>query len=104
MSRLPSERVIVNSGMSFAGSAQRSWRLTRIARPWALPATVLAALALTGIWWALIFVWYVVILTVGLWLIALPYRILRRGARKRKIAARQHAELLSAIEKNQSAK
>src|SRR5262245_15668860 len=97
---MDSERVIVNAPMSFAGAAQRSWRLTNLARPWALIGTVPGALALLAVWWLTIVVWYGVIIIMGFWIIALPYRLLRRGARKRKIEARQHRELLAAIERS----
>jgi hypothetical protein len=68
MGRLPSERGIVDSPMSLAGSAQRSWRLTRLAHPWALVATVPVSLCLIVAWWAVIAVWWFVILGFGLWL------------------------------------
>jgi hypothetical protein len=68
MGKLPSGRVIVNSRMSLAGSAERSWRLTGLAHPWALVATVPASLCLIAAWWAVIAVWWFVILGVGLWL------------------------------------
>ena len=96
--QLASERVIINAPMSFVGAAQRSKRLAGrlIFDPRWLGLTVAwtAVLALLLLWWAAILVWYVVF---GLFL--LPYRLLRRGARKRRKLALQHRELLSAIER-----
>jgi len=90
--RLASEKVIVNAPMSFAGAAQRSFRLrgdsTGLAR---VGITVLVVLLMT-VWWCLVFAWY---LTFGLLLV--PYRLLRRGARKRKAEALRHHEMLDAI-------
>jgi hypothetical protein len=93
--QLASERVIINAPMSFAGAAQRALRLrgsrTGVAR-WAIFAVV--ALIVIPAWWALVVVWYI---TFGLLLV--PYRLLRRGARKRKSEALRHRELLSTIER-----
>lgn len=92
--KLASERVIINAPMSFAGAAQRSFRLrgntTGIAR---VGATV-GVLLLMLVWWVAVAVWY---LTFGLLLV--PYRLLRRGARKRKAEALRHRELLSVIDR-----
>ena len=99
ISRLKSDDVIINAPMSFAGAAQRAWRLRRLAvgaeGPWLakLPMT-LVAMVLIALWWAFIVVWYIFF---GLALF--PYRILRRGARKRKKQAIQHKELLATIER-----
>lgn len=100
--RLASEDVIINSPMSFAGSAQRAFRMkrdmvgalpTRYAQiPAQIPA-VLGVLIVIVLWWAVIVVWYAVF---GLLLV--PYRLLRRGARKRKREALQHREMMAAIE------
>jgi hypothetical protein len=46
------------------------------------------------VWWAAIVGWYVFF---GIFLI--PYRLLRRGARKRKAEALRHREMLGAIDK-----
>lgn len=95
--RQTSEDVIINAPMSFAGAAQRSWRLRRrsTATTWAgkLPITIVAIL-LIAVWWTAVVVWY---LSFGLALI--PYRILRRGARKRKAEALRHREMMAAIQK-----
>ena len=96
--RQKSEDVIINAPMSFAGAAQRAWRLRRVAvgadGPWLakLPMTVVAIVLLI-LWWAAIATWYILF---GLAL--LPYRILRRGARKRKKEALRHREVMAALE------
>ena len=52
---------------------------------------LLVFLVLT-MWWSAIFAWY---LFFGIFLI--PYRMIRRGSRKRKVQNRQHGELLEAL-------
>lgn len=92
--RLASEDVIINAPMSYAGSAQRIMRIRRRAPGgWKLFAvTVLAILFVLAAWFC-VTVWY---LTWGLWLV--PYRLLRRGARKRKAEAMRHRELIGTIQ------
>jgi carbon starvation protein CstA len=92
--RLASEDVIISAPMSFAGSAQRIWRLTRLSNN--TPATIalgVAAVLLIALAWLIVPAWYVIW---GLFLV--PYRLLRRGARKRKRDALQHRETLAAIQ------
>jgi len=92
---LASERVIINAPMSFAGAAQRTFRLA--GRPsqtwvkWLLRLTV-APLMLAP-WWAFVLAWYL-----AFSVLLIPYRVLRRGARKRKKEALRHREMLAAIE------
>jgi hypothetical protein len=97
---LPSERAVVAAPMSLAGSAQRIWLLTRYGPAgggWG--AGLLKVLLYTGailgivIAWAVVLAWY---LLWGIWLI--PYRVIRRGQRKRRREALQHREMLAAIE------
>jgi hypothetical protein len=91
---LASDRVIINAPMSFAGAAQRAWRLQEKG-PGVWRWVILAAVILLVIpsWWLLVLSWY---LTFGLLLV--PYRVLRRGARKRKKEALRHREVLTALE------
>jgi hypothetical protein len=92
--RLASENVIINAPMSYAGSAQRIFRLRRLARgDGAKVAVTVLAVVLVLLAWAIVTAWY---LLWGLWLI--PYRMLRRGARKRKAEALRHRELLGTIQ------
>jgi len=84
--RLASEDVIINAPMSYAGSAQRIMRIRRRAPAgWQLVAVTSLAVVLVLVAWCFVTAWYMVW---GLWLI--PYRLLRRGARKRKAEAMRH--------------
>lgn len=89
--KLASERVVVSAPMSFSGSAKRIWaKLVR--GPWALAALLgILAVTLIAAVWVIVLGWY---LLFGLLLT--PYRLLRRGSRKRKRQALQHRELLDA--------
>ncbi|MGO9898968.1 MAG: DUF1707 domain-containing protein [Solirubrobacteraceae bacterium] len=92
--RLASEDVIINAPMSYAGSAQRIMRLRRRADAGrALVAITVLAVVLVVVAWAFVTAWY---LTWGLLLV--PYRLLRRGARKRKAEAIRHRELMGTIQ------
>lgn len=90
--RLESEQVVVSAPMSFAGSAQRIWKMTDLGPPATKALMVLLALFLIVGVWGLVLCWYV---TFGLLLV--PYRLLRRGSRKRRVTALQHREQLSAL-------
>jgi hypothetical protein len=91
---LASEDVIINAPMSYAGSAQRIMRIRRSAPGgWKLAALTLLAIVLVVFAWVLVSAWY---LTWGLLLV--PYRLLRRGARKRKAEAMRHRELMGTIQ------
>jgi len=95
--RQKSEDVIINAPMSFAGAAQRAFRVRRkITTP--VLGTVVAVL-LTFVWWIFVLCWY---LFFGILLV--PYRILRRGARKRKQEAIRHREVMAALERDRQAK
>jgi hypothetical protein len=92
--RLASEDVIINAPMSYAGSAQRIWRLRRRAQSErALAALTVVAILVVAVVWALVTSWY---LLWGLWLV--PYRLLRRGSRKRKAEMMRHREMMGAIQ------
>jgi hypothetical protein len=92
--RLASEDVIVNAPMSYAGSAQRIFRLRRLAHSSGAKLAVTAlAIGLVLLAWVVVTAWYLVW---GIWLI--PYRVLRRGARKRKAEALRHRELMGTIQ------
>lgn len=95
--KLASEKVVVAAPMSFAGSAQRVWKMTDQANPWVKAVMVVVALAFIAAWWFVIVAWYIVF---GILLI--PYRLLRRGSRKRKKQALQHKEMLAAIERQKN--
>ena len=82
--RLASEDVIISAPMSYVGSAQRIMRVRRRAHGESeLAALTAAAVIVVGVAWVFVTAWY---LTWGLLLV--PYRLQRRGARKRKADAR----------------
>lgn len=92
--KLESEKVVVAAPLSYAGSAARIWKLTGMSD--AAPARIGLALAATVLLlgaWAFVTAWY---LTWGLLLV--PYRLIRRGSRKRKREALQHREMMAAIQ------
>lgn len=78
--------------MSFHGSAARIWKLTRIGGDNTLIVIGMGALAavLIALAWCAILCWYVLF---GLLLV--PYRLIRRGQRKRKLESLRHQELLA---------
>lgn len=89
---LDSEEVVLAAPMSFTGSAERLWKLTRNA-----PANGLASAAvytgvvlLIAVAWAAVLCWYFFF---GLWLV--PYRLIRRGQRKRRREDLRHREMLT---------
>jgi DUF1707 SHOCT-like domain len=92
--RLASEDVIINAPMSYVGSAQRIMRIRRRAHVgWAVFVITALAVLLVLVAWAFVTVWYL------MWgLLLVPYRLLRRGARKRKAEAMRHRELMGTIQ------
>jgi hypothetical protein len=92
--RLASEDVIINAPLSYAGSAQRIWRIRRRATEgWQAVAITLLAILLILLAWAFVTSWYL------FWgLLLVPYRLLRRGARKRNAEALRHRELLGTVQ------
>jgi hypothetical protein len=91
--RLASERVIINAPMSFAGAAQRTWRIGERSGGARIALVPLVVIPILIVWWLAVALWY---LTFGLFLV--PYRLLRRGARQRKGEALRHRETLAALE------
>ena len=94
---LASENVVLSSPLSFAGSAQRIWRLTMLSNnPWVkwlllVPLT----LGLIFVGWCFVLCWYC---TFGILLV--PWRLIRRGQRKDKRNRLQHRELLEQIQRS----
>jgi hypothetical protein len=86
---LASERVVVQSPLSFTGSARRIWRMTS-GRAWLMPA----AACLVAAAWLVVAVYLVVVVVCGGFIIMAPYRFIRRGQRKRKQESMRHRELL----------
>ena len=94
--QLASEKVVVSAPMSFAGSAQRIWKITDQQNTIAKGVLSLFAVVLILVAWSFVLVWYLVF---GILLI--PYRLIRRGNRKDKVKALQHKEQLEAMAKIQ---
>lgn len=89
---LASADVIIAAPASFTGSAQRIWRITRGHASWPLAGFVtLAVLAIT-VAWAAVLCWYLIF---SVWLI--PYRVIRRGQRKQKLAQIRHQEMMNRV-------
>jgi hypothetical protein len=104
---LASERIVVSAPMSYHGSWSRTWRMldyrgrTASMASWAKYAAVcgliLAGLAIVSVWWLAVTGWYLVF---GLWLV--PYRLIRRGSRKRKVESLRHRETLNMFASHQA--
>jgi len=90
--QLASEKVIVSSPMSFAGSTQRIWRMTDTDNGSMKALLVTLAVVLIPMAWIGVTMWYCVF---GLLLV--PYRLIRRSSRKRKADEARHREQLDAI-------
>jgi membrane protein implicated in regulation of membrane protease activity len=94
---MDASRTVVAAPMSFAGATGRTTNLLWHGRPTAVKVIAfLVAPIILAVWWATIVAWY---LLFGLLLV--PYRLLRRGSRKRKREARMHQETLRAIRDGQ---
>ena len=87
--RLPSEDVVVSAPMSFHGSAVRIWKLTQREPEAAWTALEVALIAVA---WTVVVLWY---LTFWFWLV--PYRLIRRSQRKRRLEDARQRELVTAI-------
>lgn len=96
---LPSEDVILSAPMSYTGSAARIMRLRRRARTESeLAGLTGLAIALVVVAWVLVTVWYL------MWgILLVPYRLHRRGVRRRRAEALRHRELLAALQVSASA-
>jgi hypothetical protein len=109
--RLDSEKVVVAAPFSYAGSAQRIWpyfkrradgaqqrsdetRDALLALGW----STLGALTI-GLAWFGVTCWYTIF-----GLLVVPYRLIRRGQRKRQVEALRQRELLAAVADGPSAK
>ncbi len=91
---LLSEDVILQAPMSFIGAAKRIWRLTRDKTGAALYGFVALAVAVIALAWTLVLAWYVLF-----GLLVMPYRVIRRGQRKRRMENLRHREMLVAAAK-----
>jgi hypothetical protein len=94
---MDSSRIVIAAPMSFAGSLGRTTNLLWLDRPVAVKVlAVVAVPAIVVLWWIAIVGWY---FAFGLFLA--PYRLIRRGSRKRKREGRMHQETLNAIRESQ---
>jgi hypothetical protein len=78
--------------MSFAGSAGRIWKITKLGGD-STPAVIgIGALAavLIALAWCAVLCWYLIF-----GILVIPYRLIRRGQRKRKMESLRHQELLA---------
>jgi uncharacterized membrane-anchored protein len=88
-----SSEVIIAAPMSFAGSAQRIWKLTkRSDQTPALIGLTVAAVLLIACAWSVVLSWY---FCFGILLV--PYRLIRRGQRKTNRDNLRHQEMLSTM-------
>lgn len=87
---LPSEQVVIQSPMSFVGSGRRIWKLTDQRNRAVRALAVVLAVLLIAVAWIVVAAWT---LFFGVFLI--PYRLLRRGSRKRKQERLRHREVLN---------
>ena len=98
-STLGSEAVILEAPFSYVGATKRTLRWFRYHHAKAAWLLVLEYAGLV-LWltlaWVFVTAWY---LAFGLWLV--PYRLIRRSARKNEKQSRQHAELLAQLGKRQ---
>jgi hypothetical protein len=90
--QLASENVVLQAPMSFTGATKRIWRITRTKTGAALYAIGTLAVLLIVLAWVAVFAWYVVF---GLLLV--PYRVVRRGSRRRRMEDLRHREALAAV-------
>lgn len=93
--RLPSEQVIMESPLSFEGSAKRIIPAVYGAMPkqrWAVPVAPVVVVLVISVTWIGVMLWYVV------WnIILIPFRLLRRLQLKEEVDELRHRELLDAI-------
>lgn len=84
--KLASASVVISAPLSFAGSAQRIWKVTNRPHPVVRGVMLAVALILIPLAWVVVLSWYAV---VGV--LVVPYRLVRRGERRR---TRDEMELL----------
>ena len=96
--QLASEKVVVSAPFSFAGSAQRIWKITKVDNLIFKLILVPLAIMLIIAAWMFVACWYFV-MYVLFGILFIPYRLLRRSSRKNKRDKLRHREVLDAIEK-----
>jgi Flp pilus assembly protein TadB len=97
--KLASEKVVISAPFSFAGSAQRIWKMTDVDNPFLKFILALIAIVFIVFAWMFVACWYFV-LYVLFGILFIPWRLLRRGSRKRKQERLRHREVLDAVQRN----
>lgn len=97
--KLASEKVVISAPLSFAGSAQRIWKITRVDNLAIRLLLSLLAIVLIAGAWMFVACWYAM-LYILFGILFIPYRLPRRGSRKNKRDKLRHREVLAAIERN----
>ncbi len=97
--KLASEKVVISAPFSFAGSAQRIWKMTDVDNPFLKFILALIAIVFIMFAWMFVACWYFV-LYVLFGILLIPWRLLRRGSRKRKQERLRHREVLDAVQRN----
>ena len=97
--KLASEKVVISAPFSFAGSAQRIWKMTDVDNPFLKFILALIAIVFIMFAWMFVACWYFV-LYVLFGILFIPWRLLRRGSRKRKQERLRHREVLDAVQRN----
>ena len=101
--RLQSERVVISAPMSYSGSAARIWPISRMSENGAATAGLIAlAIVVIGLAWVAVTAWYIGMYVV-FGLLFIPYRLIRRGNRKRKMENLRHREQLGMQMETQAA-
>lgn len=93
---LKSESIVISAPFSFNGSALRIWKITKTDNQllrWLL--LVPAAIILIICAWTVVLCWYFV-MYVLFGILFIPYRLIRRSARKEKRDKLRHREILDA--------
>jgi len=94
---MDASRTVIAAPMSFAGAVGRTTNLLWHDRPTAVKVVAVVGVpAILVVWWSAIVIWYLVF-----GLVLAPYRLVRRGSRKRKREGRMHQETLRAIRESQ---
>jgi len=102
--KLTSEKVVVSAPFSFAGSAQRIWKITSSNNAWIKWLLLVpVAIMLIGCAWMFVACWYF-IMYVLFGILFIPFRLWRRGARKNKRNELRHRELLEAVRDGKTVK
>lgn len=102
--KLASEKIVVSAPFSFAGSAQRIWKITNTDSVWLkwLLLIPIALVLIAGVW-TFVACWYF-IMYILFGILFIPFRLWRRGARKNKRNELRHRELLEAIRDGKTVK